>query len=273
MNELKVGFSRIMITPEPGIQLAGYGDKPRKATGTLDELELNVFAFAVKNRKALLMVFDLCQINTAPAEELRRFFANRLDLPEDAIFMAATHTHTGPAITREYIDLLKERGLQAAKEALSDLRPSRMGYKIGKAPEVAFIRRFRMKDGSVRTNPGLGNKDILSPLGDVDRCVPVLRFDREGAETLILVNFGNHPDTVGGTYFSADWPGFLRKTVEKALDQTRCVFINGAEGDVNHINVNAKDGDLNGVIPDFDDVIRGYDHARFMGRAMAGTVL
>ena len=36
-----------------------------------------------------------------------------------------------------------------------------------------------MKDGKVRTNPGVGNPDILHPIGDVDERVNVLRFDRE----------------------------------------------------------------------------------------------
>ena len=54
-----------------------------------------------------------------------------------------------------------------------------------------------MKDGSVRTNPGVNNPDILEPIGHVDQRLNVLRFDREGGETLILSNFGMHPDSIG----------------------------------------------------------------------------
>ena len=98
-----------------------------------------------------------------------------------------------------------------------------------------------MKDGSVRTNPGVDNPHILHPIGDVDERVNVLRFDRE-SDSLVLVNFGNHPDVVGGCKISADWPGFLRNTVEKALDNTKCIFFNGAQGDVNHVNVHPPGG-------------------------------
>jgi len=144
---------------------------------------------------------------------------------------------------------------------------------VGSAPNVAFVRRFRMKDGSVRTNPGVGNPDILAPIGEVDERVNVLRFDQEGGNSLVLVNFGNHPDTVGGGNVTADWPGFLRLRVEKALDNTRCLFFNGAQGDVNHVNVNAAWGDKNDLTPDFDDVDRGYGHARHIGNVVAGAVL
>ena len=89
----------------------------------------------------------------------------------------------------------------------------------------------------------------------------------------MLANFGCHPDTVGGTKVSADWPGFTRRTVEKVLENTKCIFFNGAEGDVNHVKVHTKDGDLNGMFLDFDDVSRGYEHARYMGRVVTGGVL
>jgi hypothetical protein len=89
----------------------------------------------------------------------------------------------------------------------------------------------------------------------------------------VLVNFGCHPDTVGGSLVSGDWPGFLRRRLEKSLDNVKCIFFNGAQGDVNHVNVNAKDGDFNDTFHDFDDVDRGYGHARHMGNVVAGAVL
>jgi hypothetical protein len=65
----------------------------------------------------------------------------------------------------------------------------------------------------------------------------------------------------------------VRKTVEKTLDNTKCIFFNGAQGDVNHVKVHTKEGDLNGMFMDFDDVSRGYDHAKYMGRVVTGGVL
>lgn len=124
------------------------------------------------------------------------------------------HTHTGPCLVRdsadplerEYYELVLRRAADAACYALADCKPARMGYGVGSAPNIAFIRRFRMKDGSVKTNPGVNNPDIVAPIGEVDERVNVLRFDREGADSLVLVNFGDHPDTIGGELVSADWP-------------------------------------------------------------------
>jgi len=124
----------------------------------------------------------------------------------------------------------------------------------------------------VQTNPGVDNPNILHPIGDVDERVNVLRFDR-AEDSLVLMNFGNHPDTVGGCKISADWPGFARRTLEQALPGTKSIFFNGAQGDVNHVNVHPKGGDLNDLLNDFDDVTRGYGHARHLGRVVAGAVL
>ena len=130
-----------------------------------------------------------------------------------------------------------------------------------------------MKDGTAKTNPGVNNPDIVAPIGITDETVSVVRFDREGAETVVLANFANHPDVVGGNKISADWPGMTRRFVEKAIDDTKCIVFNGAQGDVNHVNVHPKAGDFNDMFNDFDGCSRGYGHARHIARVITGAVL
>lgn len=279
MNTLQAGFSRVDITPMLGIGMAGYY-VPRKADGVLDNLQINALALACGEEKAVLISVDHCGIVKEVLNPMIQNICDVTGLPREAVYIHSTHTHTGPFLNYapadpleiEYAQTVKHKLADAACLALADLRPAKMGYGIGDAPNIAFVRRFRMKDGSVRTNPGVDNPDIVAPIGDVDERVNVLRFDREG-DSLVLVNFGNHPDVVGGTKISADWPGFLRECVEKALDHTKCIFFNGAQGDVNHVNVHPRVGYLNDMFMDFDDVARGYKHARYMGRVVAGGVL
>jgi len=280
MNTLQAGFGRANITPMMGLPIRGYFIE-RFVEGVLDELEVNVVALACEENKALLITIDCCSIDTV---DVNAFIANAskvTGVPEEAIFIHCTHSHTTSSyglnsqndLVREYSVFVQKRIADAATYALADLKPAKMGWAVGHAPNIAFVRRFRMKDGKVRTNPGVGNPDILHPIGDVDERVNVLRFDREGADTIVLANMGCHPDTIGGCKVSADWPGFFRRRTEKALDNVKAIFFNGAEGDVNHVNVNAKGGDHNDMFHDFDDVDRGYGHARHMGNVMAGAVL
>ncbi len=278
-NCLMVGFSRVDITPPIGISVEGYFID-RYADGVLDNIELNTLAISDGNNLVLLLSMDNCEIRADILMEFRLEVSKKTNVPVQAIFIHTTHTHTAPSVKKsddalinEYRAFVREKCVEASSLAITDLKPAKIGYGVGIAPNIAFIRRFLMKDGTFMTNPGVNNPDVVRPVGDVDERVGVLRFDRENAPTVVLVNFGNHPDTVGGCKISGDWPAFTRKFVEKAIDNTVCLFFNGAEGDVNHVNVKPKQGDFNDLKEDFDGCSRGYGHARHMGRVVAGAVM
>ena len=279
MNLLQAGFARVDVTPPLGIAINGYFI-PRKAEKVLDPLQVNCIALGCGQEKVVLMSIDNLGIAQNLMQPMVTAIAEATDLPMEAIYIHATHSHTAGVITPmleneenlEYRETAKNKLIESAKLALADLQPAKMGWGIGQAPKVAFVRRFRMKDGSVRTNPGTNHPDIVAPIGDVDERVNVLRFDRE-TDSLVLMNFGNHPDTVGGCNLSADWPGFARRSVEQAIPGTKAILFNGAQGDVNHINVHPTGGAGNDLTRDFDDVDRGYGHARHIGRVIAGAVL
>ena len=292
MNTLQAGFSRVNITPFLGTEIVGYFHA-RYAEGVLDELEINALALAAGDSKVVLMSADLCYIRGPAQKAICEHVCKITGLTPDQIFIHSTHTHTGPVVNmdgvngmqvsgaddtkrelaREYSRSLCRKFADAAVMALADLKPAKMGWAVSKAPNIAFVRRFRMKDGKVRTNPGVGNPDILHPIGDVDERVNVLRFDRESGDTIVLANMGCHPDVVGGNLISGDWPTLFRHQMERSMPNVKAIYFNGAQGDVNHVNVNAKGGDLNGMFHDFDDVARGYSHARHMANVMAGAVL
>ena len=291
MNNLSAGFARLNITPMMGIGIVGYF-VPRFADGVLDELYVNALALSSGKEKAVLLTLDNCGISRQVALDYTASISQATGIPAEAIILHCTHTHTAPPLIdpdmpealngdfssvdpekeKSYYEFVRARLCDCAQFALNDLKPTKMGYGIGDAPNIAFVRRFRMKDGSVQTNPGVDNPNIDHPIGDVDERVNVLRFDRED-NSIVLVNFGDHPDVVGGCKISADWPGLTRDTVEKILEGTKCIVCNGAQGDVNHVNVHPRGGYLNGMFHDFDDVSRGYPHARYMARVVTGGVL
>jgi len=280
MNQLKVGYAVANIDPMIGIEVCGYY-QVRISEGNLDPLEVCVTALELGEKRVAMIALDLCYLDTPLNDAIKEEVSKATGLATDEIYIGCTHTHTAPCLRetdeypleKEYVQFLKRRVVNTVKNALEDLKPAKMGYGIGEAKNIAFVRRFRMKDGSVKTNPGVDNPDIVAPIGDVDERVNVIRFDREGADTVVIVNFGNHPDVVGGNFMSGDWPALTRRTLEKAIDNVKCIFFNGVQGDVNHVNVHPRGGDLNDMFMDFDDVSRGYGHARHMGRVVAGAVL
>ena len=279
-NNIKVGYARVNITPPMGIHIAGYY-KERIADGVLDELEACAVAVGDGKTTALLITIDHCGLNKVYLNEWRDNISAATGVPAEAIYIHTTHTHTGPQLfknsknplTAQYEAFLATRVVDVSKFAIEDMADAKMGIGVSEAKNVAFIRRYRMKDGTAKTNPGVNNPDIVAPIGVTDESVSVVRFDRDGKETVVLANFANHPDVVGGNKISADWPGMTRRFVEKAIDNTKCIFFNGAQGDVNHVNVHPKAGDFNDMFNDFDGCSRGYGHARHIARVVTGAVM
>ena len=279
MNQLQTGFARVNITPMMGIGLVGYFFE-RYADGVLDDIEINALAIACGKESVVILTIDNEGLSREVTTDFRKSISEATGLPVEAIYIHSTHSHTAPIvkmdsdveIEREYYNFVKRKMVDATMFALEDLKPTKMGWGIGKAPNISFVRRYRMKDGTAQTNPGIHNPDILEPLGKVDENVYVLRFERTNASSIVLVNFANHPDSVGGNKISADWLGFTRRTVEKAIDNTRCIVLNGAQGDINHVNVHPTGGYMNDMRMDFDGP-RSYKHSKYLGDVVTAAVL
>ena len=291
-TSLNVGFSAVDITPPLGVYIPGYF-KYREGKQILDPLEARCVAFSDGETTALLFSLDTLEIEDGVVAEARAAIAAATGIPGEAVFLHATHTHTGGdlhraadplrsgpeaaaslALSALYVDHTVRRLADAALFAVRDMAPASLSFARSCAPRISFPRRYRMKDGTVRTNPGVLNPDIDGPAGISDDEVQLLRIDREGRKPVAVLNFQTHPDVVGGESISADWPGFARRIFEASLGgEALAVFVNGTQGDVNHVCVDPRPGERNGLSPDFDDVDRGYGHARHMGRVVACAAL
>ena len=244
--EFKAGFARVDATPPLGIPIVGYFHK-RIADGVLDPLYLDCVAVSDGTNNALIYCVSSLGLGKAFMGKAAPALTAATGVPRERIYVHATHTHTGPAtwtrssFTKEenrlvagYVDTCISKMSEAGRLALADMAPARIGVAKTVCRNVSFIRRYRMKDGSVRTNPGITNPNVKEPLGTPDETLQLIRFRRTGAPDIAIVNFGTHPDCIGGTKYSADWPGVVRDTFEAAVgDGVKCLFLNAAQGDVN----------------------------------------
>ncbi len=290
MGNLKVGFSRLDITPPLGVNVVGYF-KERIADGILDNLYINAVAVSNEKEKVLIMCVDSLYVKTPFANKAIELISKRTGLKEEAIFIHGTHTHTGPlldifkdaenengTVTDCELDIIYakialNKFVDCAVLALEDMKPARMGYAQTKAENIGFNRRYLMKDGSTQTNPGVNNPNVVKSIGLLDERLNVVRFEREDGVNIVIGNFGDHPDTIGGNKISGDWPALTRNVFERAIENTKCIFLNGAQGDINHIKIKPVGGEYNGLENDFDNVPRGYAHAKHMANVVAGAMM
>jgi len=246
---LQAGFARVDVTPQLGTVMTGRFE-PRFASGILDPLYLNAVALKSGEDTVLLITGDFMYTPETAATAFRKLIAEETGLPLEHIFYQTLHQHTSttpvagkvvaasaPAIDRVYEGFLRRKFVDVAKMAICDLADAKVFIGEEETAEpVAFVRRYYMKDGSIKTFPGYLNPDIVRSVGDADNTVRLVRFKREEKNDIAMVGFQNHPDMLGGTRFSADWPGFVRRLTEERIPDTHCILINGCQGDVNHCN-------------------------------------
>ena len=237
MNNLRIGYAEEKINPKLGIAIEGYY-VPRFAKGFLSDLKAIALAVKSGDETALIISIDSCLLRQKPMQIIKAELCKATGLQEDEFFISATHSHTAPCLDEagmfvydnkpaiDYLNILAKKVATAAKNAIKDLKPAKMGYAVGKAPDrIAYIRRYKMKDGSTMTCPPINDPNIDYPLGTLDQRVNVLRFDRENAESIVIMNYGIHADTVNGELISSDWVGWTQSTLSKSLDGIKCVCI------------------------------------------------
>lgn len=262
------------VTPPMGSPVDGYF-KDRVANGVLDPIQLNALAISDGERRAVMIAGDFLGVEIFHVAAIKELITHRTGLKNEEIFLSATHSHTSvfvrekPAenLPQEYINLLYRKYADAAQMALADLAAAAL-YTAEKetAKPIGFVRRYRLSDGRVATNPGSSVLPLVTGRCDEsDDTVRVLRFCREGKKDITLVNFSTHPDVIGGTCYSADWPGFVRRFVEAEHPDTHCLQFTGTEGDSNHV-------DFLKPPEERFPYGQGYAHSRYMGRVIADAV-
>ena len=283
LADFRAGFARVDATPPPGIPIPGYFSH-RVADGVLDPLYIDCVAVSDGTNSALIYCVDDIHLTNPFFEKAFPAITQATGVPRDRIYAHSTHTHTGATdwprarysegenrLVAEFANVRIAKLAEAAQLALADMASAKIGVAKTACRNISFIRRYRMKDGSVRTNPGTYNKNVKEPLGTPDETLQLVRFRRTGAPDIAIVNFGTHPDTIGGTKYSADWPGFVRRTFENAVGSgVKCMFLNAAQGDVNHYCPFPPPGRaaLNAERRDRPTAV-----AEYMGRAVAGAAL
>lgn len=282
--EMEAGVAVADITPPVGWRMSGYFHE-RPSTGTHDPLQAKAIVLRQGSRRAALVFCDLIGVPLDLSRRARLLAERQTRIPAPNILIAATHSHTGPLYfgtlreefhnralakagsdPREKIDYsgeLAEKIAQVVADAQAALRPVKLQAGVGKQGGLSFNRRFHMKDGSVRFNPGKLNPEIVRPAGPIDPDVGILLLSGKADNRPLasLTVFALHLDTVGGTLYSADYPYYLQQSLRKKVGKDFVsIFGQGTCGDINHIEVSHRRPQ------------KGQQEAKRIGDALAATV-
>lgn len=275
---LTAGAAAADITPPRGCPMAGYYSA-RGAEGTHDPLQAKALVIEVDGTRVALVALDLIGTPRELVEATRAAIEKSTGIPAANVMISATHSHTGPVLSergrfvegvpggaellRAYLKELPGRIAAAVAAADAARKPARLSTATGREDGLAFNRRFFMLDGTVGWNPGKRNPRIVRPAGPTDPAVPVVYAETlDGKPIATYVNFAMHLDTVGGMYYSADYPHALGRALAAVRgDDMVTLFTAGTCGDVNHVNVASAAAQ------------RGHGEAARIGTRLAAEVL
>ena len=279
-QQLHAGVAVTDITPSIGYRMSGYFNE-RLSTGILNPLHAKALVLRQGATRVAMVFCDIIGLSPGVSKRAREQAQQETGIPVENILLAATHSHTGPLYHDALRDYLHEQAIakqgkdpyeeqdypallvagivEAIRQADAGMQPVKLEAGVAQQQGLSFNRRFHMKDGTVRFNPGQLNPDIVRAAGPIDPGVGIVLLRSADNKNVPagIVNFPLHLDTTGGTQYAADYPYHVEQTLRQTLgNEFVLLFGTGTCGDINHIDVTTKERLKSDVI----------------GRTLAGTV-
>ena len=246
MGNFTVGTAKLDITPGLGCHMCGYFED-RIATGINDPLYVKALAISDGEREIGLITLDIIDISRSVVEKAKELITAKTGVDAEHILISTTHTHTGPAVMSAlgtpaepgYADSLIPRIADAFIMAHNAKVPAEIAHASGDVHEEVHNRRWYMKDGSTRMNPGYMNPNAIRPAGPTDPQLGLLiARDPETKKPLALyANLALHyvgPMKVH-TIISADYFEFFAYAMQRIAGEDFLVMMaNGTQGNINN---------------------------------------
>jgi len=224
--------------------MGGYAARKHPSLGTLGQLHAKALALEDgAGNRSVLVTMDLLGFSSAFREEIAERCSLRTGIPRERFLFSASHTHSGPALSRvleiayeltteqrmavqSYSEQLQNRIVDLVSESLRNLEPVKLSFGTAIAG-FAVNRRVRTPSGFV-----IG----ANRLGPVDHSVPFLVVDDEaGRIRAVVFSYSCHNTTLQGSnyHFHGDYAGVAQQWLEQRYPGAVAFFMAGTAGDAN----------------------------------------
>ena len=225
---MKIGFSKVDITPPVGTELGGYAGY-RPCTGTHDPLWCKAVVLEQADGRYGLIVLDLMCVDEALYQRIARE-VQPLGIAPERLLVCAIHSHAAPqgsvpgegplnrvnnncivdaAGMKGYMLSVMEAARTACEQATDGLEPFLVRTARAEAPPVGS-ERHTGENPHTKLN--------------------VLQFRTESQKVLTIYHFPCHPTVLSAANLEAS-ADFVAG-IEGLLDEDMAMFVNGAAGDI-----------------------------------------
>jgi len=240
---LQVGYGRVDISPDPGIPLQGYSNSSNRLCNEVTEpLYATCIAFTDQTGNTVLLYhLDLTTTKEKVFDPIREEIAENTGVPFEQILLASTHTHSAPdldnLLAKSYTKQLNEWLLKAAQLAMADRMDASVSVSEAYPEDLNWVRYYNYSDGTWGSGTLPPGAKRESHIRDADNQLQMIRFVREGAKDVFLVNWQGHPHRDGGDdklNATSDMVGAMRKELEMRDEDALFAYFSGASGNVNN---------------------------------------
>lgn len=226
-NALTAAAGKVDITPDLKTErtyMAGFGATGRRPRGVHDPLYARLLVLSDGRKTVALASFDVLGLYRNDVERLRRL--SGFDSPDRYLFVAATHTHSGPDTLGLWGPLIGVSGANLRyHKRIEDAVAAELKTLLGQ------LRQARLTAANAAVDPRGLCRDSRDP-AVIDPYLGAIAFKgADGKAIATLVNWSCHPEVLGqdNRLLTADFPGPLCARIE---DKTggACVFFNGPIG-------------------------------------------
>lgn len=261
-RDFRAGAFAIDITPtELPVPISG-GILPQFASQVHDPLHARCLVLDDGQVQVAIAIVDILLLSREQADKAKELVGRKTGIPACRILIAATHTHSAPAVMaahatdpdEDYAEFMVAQIAKGITEAQKNLQPARIGWAMGQDDKNVFCRRYLMQPGTAATNPfggttedraqmnpGHNNPNKISRTGPVDTDVAVLSIQtRDGQPIALLSNYSTH--YVGAPAISADYFAVFCDRITQMIGAADvsppfvAMLSNGTSGDANCID-------------------------------------
>ena len=246
-GQFRVGYARVNITPTEDVNMGGYGNTDRRLSNSvLSYMYLTCVAITDENDQTLLLM-PVDAGGSAPEwSDLGRDLASKATgVPYENIILGATHQHCSPDVNytqnpanTRWVEQMIVWVREVAVAAMADRKPATIETTSTHTESLNFVRHYLLADGSAAgdNHNHLLDRTGIQHLKDPDNEMQLVRFAREGAKDVWLVNWQAHLHRAGGSkkyYLTADVNGEFRDNLEAMEEDCLFAYLNGAAGNLN----------------------------------------
>lgn len=285
-NAVTAGFATRDMTPKTyakdTIRLEG------RFTGVFEPLLARVILLKGAGDPAVLLTGDTTGFHGGFVQRVAQRIEREFKIPAGNVFCVSPENHSVPEnffeVDEDFFKLIEEAFIDGLREAQENMVPVEMALAAATVEQVACSRRWKMRDGSVRTSfeyrfPDLARRDdawlyeyeledplppkedIVGP-GPVDPEIRLLCLrEVNGPICSLIVNYACHVSAaIRSTLYSRDFVGHLETYLSEKM---------GTEIPVVYIRANGANTNTNDYISDRRD----DEDARIIGHRLGEAVL